>query len=82
MKQLARLVLLIATSVTFTNISFGNLSNLDRFHKIVVFGDSLSDNGKALPKPERPPRLVSRAVARLASTGSITFRESLTISNR
>ena len=55
MKKLIQLISTVVISVICTNISLGHPLNLDRFHKLVIFGDSLSDNGNAFARFKIPP---------------------------
>ena len=48
MKKLIPFICLVVISLIYTKISLGHPRNLDRFHKLVIFGDSLSDNERAL----------------------------------
>jgi phospholipase/lecithinase/hemolysin len=55
MKKLTPFICLIVISLICTNISFGHPRNLNRFHKLVIFGDSLSDNGNSFAQNGTPP---------------------------
>jgi phospholipase/lecithinase/hemolysin len=55
MKKLIPFLCLVVISFICPNISLGSSRNLDRFHKLVIFGDSLSDNGNSFAQNGTPP---------------------------
>jgi hypothetical protein len=55
MRALTRSIFLIVTFLTHAQFCFGTPQNLDRFDKVIVFGDSLSDNGNSFVQDGTPP---------------------------
>ncbi len=65
MKKLIPFVCLVVISLICPKIPSDNRTNLDRFQKLVVFGDSLSDNGNTFrAKRDTSPTLFSGALDR------------------
>jgi phospholipase/lecithinase/hemolysin len=55
MRALTRSIFLIVTFLTHAQFCFGTPQNLDRFDKVIVFGDGLSDNGNSFVQDGTPP---------------------------
>jgi phospholipase/lecithinase/hemolysin len=55
MKKLTPFVCLVVIAVIWPKIALGQSRNLERFQKLVVFGDSLSDNGNSFAQNGTPP---------------------------
>jgi thermolabile hemolysin len=54
MKKLTPFVCLVVIALIWPKIALGQTRNLDRFQKLVVFGDSLSDNGNSFAQNGTP----------------------------
>src|SRR5258706_14012127 len=54
MKKLTPFVCLVVISLIWPKIALGQTGNLDRLQRLVVFGDSLSDNGNSFTQNRTP----------------------------
>jgi phospholipase/lecithinase/hemolysin len=54
MKKLTPFVCLVVISLIWPKIALGQTGNLDRLQRLVVFGDSLSDNGNSFAQNRTP----------------------------